>query len=71
MKTIISHISRAILLLTVYVCCSSVVCCEVTKAAAVRSSTESESKCAGYSKQSFDEDLTPLRMISVHLMDLL
>jgi hypothetical protein len=69
MKTLTIHFVRVMMLLTLYVCCSSVVCCEASTATVPVS--EKESNSAGTSKQSFDDELTPLHLISVRLMDLL
>jgi hypothetical protein len=71
MKTITIHIVRVVLLLTLYVCCSSVVCCEASRPAVMESSSEKISKGLDYDKHSLDEDFTPLRMISVRLTELL
>lgn len=71
MKTIAAHIVRVTLLLTLYVCCSSVVCCEASTTTLVESSEEKIEIKTGFNKHSFDEDLTPLRMISIRLTELL
>ena len=72
MKTLTIHIVRVMLLLTLYVCCSSVVCCEASKTAVMKSSSDKMLNDAGdYNKQSFDEDITPLRLISIRLTELL
>ncbi|CAN5445324.1 hypothetical protein BH10BAC2_BH10BAC2_36630 [soil metagenome] len=71
MKTITIHIVRVMLLLTLYVCCSSVVCCEASKTEVMESSSEKMSRSIEYNKQTFDEDLTPIRLISIRLTELL
>lgn len=71
MKPITIRIVRVMLLLTLYVCCSSVVCCEASRTEAMESSSEKVIRSAEYNKQSFDEDLTPIRLISIRLTELL
>lgn len=71
MKTITIHIVRVMLLLTLYVCCSSVVCCGVARIEVMESSSEKVSRSVDFNKQSFDEDLTPIRLISIRLTELL
>lgn len=71
MKTITIHTVRVMLLLTIYVCCSSVVCCEASKTEVMESSSEKVSRSIEYDKQSFDEELTPIRLISIRITELL
>ena len=71
MKTLTIHIVRLMLLLTLYVCCTSVVCCEASKPAVMKSSSGKINSAEEYNKQSLDEDITPLRLISIRLTELL
>lgn len=71
MKTITIYTVRVMLLLTLYVCCSSVVCCEASKPEVMESSSGKVSRSIEYNKPSFDEELTPIRLISIRLTELL
>ena len=72
MKNITIHIVRAMLLLTMYVCCSSVVCCEASKPAVLESTSPGKMfERSGYNKESLDEDITPLQLISIRVTELL
>ena len=73
MKAIAAHIVRAIMLLTLYVCCSSLVCCEAGNASlpkTTNSTTESTSN-KNFNKHTIDEDISPMRLISIRLTELL
>ncbi|MBG9377549.1 hypothetical protein I5907_14995 [Panacibacter sp. DH6] len=72
MKAIAAHIVRATLLLTLYVCCSSLVCCEAVNVSlpeTTNSTTDNNNK--GFNKHTIDEEITPLRLISIRLTELL
>jgi|KBSSwiStaDraftv2_1062776.scaffolds.fasta_scaffold4580781_2 hypothetical protein len=72
MKNITIHVVRTMLLLTMYVCCSSVVCCEASKPAVLESSSQGKLfENSGYNNKSVDEDITPLQMISIRVTELL
>ncbi|MEP6846232.1 MAG: hypothetical protein ABI861_09525, partial [Panacibacter sp.] len=61
------------LLLTLYVCCSSVVCCEAGRSSTMQSSSlEKENTVNGcYGDQTFDDDITPVHLISIRVTELL
>ena len=69
MKTKTNRIARILVVLTLYVCCSSVVCCEADKATVLKETSAQESSPCN--KQSYEEDLNPVQPVSIHIMQLL